>query len=408
LESEQLRLVGENYRGGERTPSPVTPESSTCSQELTDWINSDSSDSNGFVCSENTYTSTPETSWNFNFWQPEPEPTPTQYPLPLDENSPVSKCYSKHISTLTNSYGQILKTVESQTDIMEFDENSPFTPLTIVTDKNEVATKLIVELEAYCETNNLFPLITRNLNILDSSDLTVRVFSTDSNYDEVKTIVQKVDVKNTNLNPNLFHKWNEIGNVTIDLKTINDKIEGSEPIDSMQRIQVSGIMKIEFQDEDKAWTWNFKIDPASSKYGSTQNSYVQVKVIPTYKNTGGSGGFNYPEPTITETNTHTEKQEQACTAYGGIMQGNLCTITNETETETKIIEKDGSEDVKDNGKDKDEKTDYGFLNYKKLLNCTTLDCFNDADFLPIYGIFGAILLLGVFQSKRQSRVVMIN
>jgi len=268
------------------------------------------------------------------------------------------------------------------------------------------------------------------LNILDSSDLTVRVFSTDSNYDEVKTIVQKVDVKNTNLNPNLFHKWNEIGNVTIDLKTINDKIEGSEPIDSMQRIQVSGIMKIEFQDEDKAWTWNFKIDPASSKYGSTQNSYVQVKVIPTYKNTGGSGGFDYPEPTTPEINTHTEKQEQACTAYGGIMQGNLCTITPETpetpETPTDqekcnnhggelkdglcqiTIEKDGSEKEKVSGEDKDEKTDYGFLNYKKLLNCTTLDCFNDADFLPIYGIFGAILLLGVFQSKRQSRVVMIN
>ena len=294
---------------------------------------------------------------------------------------------------------------------MEFDENSPFTPLTIVTDKNEVATKLIVELEAYCETNNLYPFVTRNLNILDSSDLTVRVFSTDSNYDEVKTIVQKVDVKNTNLNPNLFHKWNEIGNVTIDLKTINDKIEGSEPIDSMQRIQVSGIMKIEFQDEDKAWTWNFKIDPASSKYGSTQNSYVQVKVIPTYKNTGGSGGFDYPEPTTPETNTHTGEQEQACIALGGILSGNLCTITNETETETKIIEKDGSEDVKDNGKDNEkdnEKIDYGFLNYKKLLNCTTLDCFNDADFLPIYGIFGTILLLGVFQSKRQSRVVMIN
>jgi hypothetical protein len=398
LESEQLRLVGENYRGGERTPSPV--------------VETDETDSNNF----------------WNFWQPEPTPTPYWVSPPVDENSPVSKCYSKHISTLTNSYGQILKTVESQTDIMEFDENSPFTPLTIVTDKNEVATKLIVELEAYCETNNLFPLITRNLNILDSSDLTVRVFSTDSNYDEVKTIVQKVDVKNTNLNPNLLHKWNEIGNVTIDLKTINDKIEGSEPIDSMQRIQVSGIMKIEFQDEDKAWTWNFKIDPASSKYGSTQNSYVQVKVIPTYKNTGGSGGFDYPEPTTPETNTHTGEQEQACIALGGILSGNLCTITPETpetpETPTDqekcnklggelkdglcqiTIEKDGT-DGKDNGKD-NEKIDYGFLNYKKLLNCTTLDCFNDADFLPIYGIFGAILLLGVFQSKRQSRVVMIN
>ena len=389
LESEQLRLVGENYRGGERTPSPVVEP------------------------------------------QVETQDDQVQYPLPFDENSPVSKCYSKHISTLTNSYGQILKTVESQTDIMEFDENSPFTPLTIVTDKNEVATKLIVELEAYCETNNLYPFVTRNLNILDSSDLTVRVFSTDSNYDEVKTIVQKVDVKNTNLNPNLFHKWNEIGNVTIDLKTINDKIEGSEPIDSMQRIQVSGIMKIEFQDEDKAWTWNFKIDPASSKYGSTQNSYVQVKVIPTYKNTGGSGGFDYPEPTTPETNTHTGEQEQACIALGGILSGNLCTITPETpdpETPTDtptdqekcnnrggelkdglcqiIIEKDGT-DGKDNGKD-NEKIDYGFLNYKKLLNCTTLDCFNDADFLPIYGIFGTILLLGVFQSKRQSRVVMIN
>ncbi len=398
LESEQLRLVGENYRGGERTPSPV--------------VETDETDSNNF----------------WNFWQPEPTPTPYWVSPPVDENSPVSKCYSKHISTLTNSYGQILKTVESQTDIMEFDENSPFTPLTIVTDKNEVATKLIVELEAYCETNNLFPLITRNLNILDSSDLTVRVFSTDSNYDEVKTIVQKVDVKNTNLNPNLLHKWNEIGNVTIDLKTINDKIEGSEPIDSMQRIQVSGIMKIEFQDEDKAWTWNFKIDPASSKYGSTQNSYVQVKVIPTYKNTGGSGGFDYPEPTTPETNTHTGEQEQACIALGGILSGNLCTITPETpetpETPTDqekcnklggelkdglcqiTIEKDGT-DGKDNGKD-NEKIDYGFLNYKKLLNCTTLDCFNDADFLPIYGIFGTILLLGVFQSKRQSRVVMIN
>ena len=387
LESEQLRLVGENYRGGDRTPSPVVEPQETQDDQV-------------------------------------------QYPLPFDENSPVSKCYSKHISTLTNSYGQILKTVESQTDIMEFDENSPLTPLTIVTDKNEVATKLNVKLLAYCETNNLYPFVTRNLNVLDSSDLTVRVFSSDSNNNNYeKTAIKKVDVRTTNLNPNFLDKWNEYGNVTIDLKTINDMIEGTQPLDSMQRIQVSGIMKIEFKDENKAWTWNFKIDPASSKYGSTQNSYVQVKVIPTYKNTGGSGGFDYPEPTTPETNTHTGEQEQACIALGGILSGNLCTITPETpdpetpETPTDqekcnklggelkdglcqiTIEKDGK--VSDESNEPKE-LDYGILNYKKLLNCDSADCYNDADFLPIYALFGAILLLGVFQTKQQSRVVMMS
>ena len=387
LESEQLRLVGENYRGGDRTPSPVVEPQETQDDRV-------------------------------------------QYPWPFDENSPVSKCYSKHISTLTNSYGQILKTVESQTDIMEFDENSPLTPLTIVTDKNEVATKLNVKLLAYCETNNLYPFVTRNLNVLDSSDLTVRVFSSDSNNNNYeKTAIKKVDVRTTNLNPNFLDKWNEYGNVTIDLKTINDMIEGTQPLDSMQRIQVSGIMKIEFKDENKAWTWNFKIDPASSKYGSTQNSYVQVKVIPTYKNTGGSGGFDYPEPTTPETNTHTGEQEQACIALGGILSGNLCTITPETpdpetpETPTDqekcnklggelkdglcqiTIEKDGK--VSDESNEPKE-LDYGILNYKKLLNCDSADCYNDADFLPIYALFGAILLLGVFQTKQQSRVVMMS
>ena len=313
---------------------------------------------------------------------------------------------------------------------MEFDENSPLTPLTIVTDKNEVATKLNVKLLAYCETNNLYPFVTRNLNVLDSSDLTVRVFSSDSNNNNYeKTAIKKVDVRTTNLNPNFLDKWNEYGNVTIDLKTINDMIEGTQPLDSMQRIQVSGIMKIEFKDENKAWTWNFKIDPASSKYGSTQNSYVQVKVIPTYKNTGGSGGFDYPEPTTPETNTHTGEQEQACIALGGILSGNLCTITPETpdpetpETPTDqekcnklggelkdglcqiTIEKDGK--VSDESNEPKE-LDYGILNYKKLLNCDSADCYNDADFLPIYALFGAILLLGVFQTKQQSRVVMMS
>ena len=382
LESEQLRLVGENYRGGDRTPSPVVEPQETQDDRV-------------------------------------------QYPWPFDENSPVSKCYSKHISTLTNSYGQILKTVESQTDIMEFDENSPLTPLTIVTDKNEVATKLNVKLLAYCETNNLYPFVTRNLNVLDSSDLTVRVFSSDSNNNNYeKTAIKKVDVRTTNLNPNFLDKWNEYGNVTIDLKTINDMIEGTQPLDSMQRIQVSGIMKIEFKDENKAWTWNFKLDPATSKYGSIQNSYVQVKVIPTYKNTGGSGGFDYPEPTTPETNTHTGEQEQACIALGGILSGNLCTITPETpETPTDqekcnklggelkdglcqiTIEKDGK--VSDESNEPKE-LDYGILNYKKLLNCDSADCYNDADFLPIYALFGAILLLGVFQTKQQSRVVMMS
>ena len=391
LESEQLRLVGENYRGGDRTPSPVVEP-----QVDDDWFG-------GIFGGDEQ----------------------VQYPLPFDENSPVSKCYSKHISTLTNSYGQILKTVESQTDIMEFDENSPLTPLTIVTDKNEVATKLNVKLLAYCETNNLYPFVTRNLNVLDSSDLTVRVFSSDSNNNNYeKTAIKKVDVRTTNLNPNFLDKWNEYGNVTIDLKTINDMIEGTQPLDSMQRIQVSGIMKIEFKDENKAWTWNFKIDPASSKYGSTQNSYVQVKVIPTYKNTGGSGGFDYPEPTTPETNTHTGEQEQACIALGGILSGNLCTITPETpETPTDqekcnklggelkdglcqiTIEKDGK--VSDESNEPKE-LDYGILNYKKLLNCDSADCFNDADFIPIYALFGAILLLGVFQTKQQSRVVMMS
>ena len=160
LQAQELRIVGENFRNSDRTASPVDPE----------------------VDPETT-------SWNFNFWQPEPT---TQYPLPLDENSPVSKCYSKHISTLSNSYGQILKTVESETNLREFTENSPLTPLTIVTDENEVATKLNVKLLAYCETDNTF--FTRNLNVLDSSDLTVRVFSSDSNNNNYeKTAIKKVD-----------------------------------------------------------------------------------------------------------------------------------------------------------------------------------------------------------------------
>lgn len=369
LQAQELRIVGENFRNSDRTSSPESPEPQ---QKETQ------SDSN----------------WYDNFFGNEPETV--QYPLPFDENSPVSKCYSKHISTLSNSYGQNLKTVESQTNLREFTENSPLTPLTIVTDENEVATKLNVKLLAYCETDNTF--FTRNLNVLDSSDLTVRVFSSDSNNNNYeKTAIKKVDVRTTNLNPNLFDKWNEYGSVTIDLKTINDMIEGTEPLDSMQRIQVSGIMKIEYQDEDKAWTWNYKIDPASTKAGSIQNSYVQVKVIPTYKNTGGSDVFDFPEPKINETNTHTGEQEEACSALGGTMVSDFICKINESST---VVEKDGS--VED---DKKDKVDFGLLNYKKLINCDNIDCLNDSDFIPIYGILGGILLLGVFQSKRQSRVV---
>lgn len=366
LQAQELRIVGENFRNSDRTSSPEPQQKET------------QSDSN----------------WYDNFFGNEPETV--QYPLPFDENSPVSKCYSKHISTLSNSYGQNLKTVESQTNLREFTENSPLTPLTIVTDKNEVATKLNVKLLAYCETDNTF--FTRNLNVLDSSDLTVRVFSSDSNNNNYeKTAIKKVDVRTTNLNPNLFDKWNEYGSVTIDLKTINDIIEGTEPLDSMQRIQVSGIMKIEYQDEDKAWTWNYKIDPASTKAGSIQNSYVQVKVIPTYKNTGGADVFDFPEPKINETNTHTGEQEEACSALGGTMVSDFICKINESST---VVEKDGS--VED---DKKDKVDFGLLNYKKLINCDNIDCLNDSDFIPIYGILGGILLLGVFQSKRQSRVV---
>ena len=372
LQAQELRIVGENFRNSDRTASPESPEAQPKETQ---------------------------SNWYDNFFGNEPETV--QYPLPLDENSPVSKCYSKHISTLSNSYGQILKTVESETNLREFTENSPLTPLTIVTDENEVATKLNVKLLAYCETDNTF--FTRNLNVLDSSDLTVRVFSSDSNNNNYeKTAIKKVDVRTTNLNPNFLDKWNEYGNVTIDLKTINDMIEGTQPLDSMQRIQVSGIMKIEFKDENKAWTWNFKLDPATSKSGSIQNSYVQVKVIPTYKNTGGSGGFDSPEPKINEneSKTHTEKQEEACSALGGTMVSDfICKIDNDTT----VVEKDGT--VED---DKKDKVDFGLLNYKKLINCDNVDCLNDSDFIPIYGILGGILLLGVFQTKRQSRVVMIS
>ena len=81
----------------------------------------------------------------------------------------------------------------------------------------------------------------------------------------------------------------------------------------------------------------------------------------------------------------------------------ICKI-NESST---VVEKDGS--VEDDKKDdKKEKVDFGLLNYKKLINCDNVDCLNDSDFIPIYGILGGILLLGVFQSKRQSRVVMIS
>ena len=68
--------------------------------------------------------------------------------------------------------------------------------------------------------------------------------------------------------------------------------------------------------------------------------------------------------------------------------------------DTTVVEKDGT--VED---DKKDKVDFGLLNYKKLINCDNIDCLNDSDFIPIYGILGGILLLGVFQSKRQSRVV---
>jgi hypothetical protein len=426
---EELRLVGENYRGGDRTPSPVTPESSTCSQELTDWINSDSSDSNGFVCSENTYTSTPETSWNFNFWQPE---TKTQYPLPLDENAPISKCYSKHISTLYNSYGKVLKTSESVTNLKSFSENSPFTALTIVTDENEVATKLKVQLLAYCETTNTFLGTSKNLNMLDSSDLTVSVFSTDYNYDEVQTIQQKVDLglfPNTNLNKNAIGKWNEIASVDVDLKTINDRLEkdplktalNDQYLDSLQRIEVTGTMKIESIGEGTFWS--FTLDPSTKQYGSTQNSYIQVRVIPTETDSGffgGSSGGLIPEGD----NTHTPDQQKSCIILGGILSGNLCTIQPTVDekcnaiggelnggictiTKTVTIEKDGK--VSDESKDDEPKElDYGILNYKKLLNCDSADCYNDADFIPIYALFGAILLLGVFQTKQQSRVVMMS
>ncbi len=99
---------------------------------------------------------------------------------------------------------------------------------------------------------------------------------------------------------------------------------------------------------------------------------MQVKVIPTYKNTGGADVFDFPEPKINETNTHTGEQEEACSALGGTMVSDFICKINESST---VVEKDGS--VED---DKKDKVDFGLLNYKKLL-------------------------LGVFQSKRQSRVV---
>ena len=398
---EPQRLVGENYRDGDRTPSPeVTPEATS-------------------------------TSWNFNFWQPEPT---TQYPLPLDENAPISKCYSKHISTLTNFYGTVLKTSESATTIKSFSENSPFTALTIVTDENEVATKLNVQLLAYCETTNTFLGTSKNLNMLDSSDLTVSVFSTDYNYDEVQTIQQKVDLglfPNTGLNEQIGGKWNEIASVDIDLKTINDRLEkdplktalNDQYLDSMQRIEVTGTLKIESIGEGTFWS--FTLDPSTKQYGSTQNSYIQVRVIPTETDSGffgGSGGL-IPEGD----NTHTPDQKTACFLLSGILSGNLCTITTPTPeptdaekcnaiggelnggictiTKTVTIEKDGK--VSDEPNEPKE-LDYGILNYKKLLNCDSADCYNDADFLPIYALFGAILLLGVFQTKQQSRVVMMS
>ena len=390
---EPQRLVGENYRDGDRSSPEVTPEATS-------------------------------TSWNFNFWQP--EPTQTQYPLPLDENAPISKCYSKHITTLTN-FPYSLKTSESTTNIRSFSENSPFTPLTIVTDKNEVAKTLNVQLLAYCETTNTFLGTSKNLNMLDSSDLTVSVYSTDYNYDEVQTIQQKVDLDNTRLNEKIDGKWNEIANVRIDLKTINDRLEkdplktalNDQYLDSMQRIEVTGTMKIESIGEGTFWS--FTLDPSTKQYGSTQNSYIQVKVIPTETDSGFFGGVSVG--LISEgDNTHTPDQQKSCIILGGILSGNLCTIQPTVDekcnalggelnggictiTKTVTVEKDGKVSDKD---DEPKELDYGILNYKKLLNCDSADCFNDADFLPIYALFGAILLLGVFQTKQQSRVVMMS
>jgi hypothetical protein len=309
--------------------------------------------------------------------------------------------------------------------------------LTIVTDENEVATKLNVQLLAYCETTNTFLGTSKNLNMLDSSDLTVSVYSTDYNYDEVQTIQQKVDLDNTRLNEKIGGKWNEIANVRIDLKTINDRLEkdplrsalNDQYLDSMQRIEVTGTMKIESIGEGTFWS--FTLDPSTKQYGSTQNSYIQVKVIPTvvsgFTTDSGLFGFNPDVEQKDDDNTHTPDQKTACFLLSGILSGNLCTITTPTPeptdaekcnalggelnggictiTKTVTIEKDGKVSDED---DEPKELDYGILNYKKLLNCDSADCFNDADFLPIYALFGAILLLGVFQTKQQSRVVMMS
>ena len=218
----------------------------------------------------------------------------------------------------------------------------------------------------------------------------------------------------------------KIANVRIDLKTINDRLEkdplktalNDQYLDSLQRIEVTGTMKIESIGE--ATFWSFTLDPSTKQYGSTQNSYIQVRVIPT-ETDSGFFGFN-PDVEQKDDNTHTPDQKKSCIILGGILSGNLCTIQPTVDekcnalggeinggictiTKTVTIEKDGK--VSDEPNEPKE-LDYGILNYKKLLNCDSADCFNDADFLPIYALFGAILLLGVFQTKQQSRVVMMS
>ena len=414
---EELRLVGENYRGGG------------------------------------------------NFGSDE-DNVDNEKDLVVDKDIPISKCYAKHTSILYNANGKILKTVDSTTNQLINLQNEELTPLTLtLVDKNEVATKLKVELMAYCEEST-------PLRMLDSSDLTVRVYSTDRNYDEILTINEKVNLDgDTKLNTSWTNKWSEYGNLVVDLKTINDRLEKSDSYNSGQRIEVTGNMKIGLGTGYEVFgtlkTWSFNLIPGSPIFGSprdgytnTQNSHIELTVTPTASTTNplidDKPNCDYTICYGKENeDTHTEEQQAKCEQeakdrsaglagayYVGVFKDNKCTLTitdstpapeptntaesceimiNELNTKSDSNTKfDGSF----NGKfcditrttvtekivdiDDKELPDYGILNYKKLLNCDSADCFNDADFLPIYALFGAILLLGVFQTKQQSRVVMMS
>ena len=376
LNSEPLRIVGENYRG------------------------STSSSNNG------------NDSIPFG-------------PVFIPEDSDDTQCYTKHVTTLLDQRNKELFHVESGTVKRDFKS------LSLTTGDKKIVDSLKVEILAYCDTDKELPFW-ENLSIMDSSKLKVSIFSTDSSGDYINTNIKNVDIKTTNLVSSFGDKWNTVGTVIVDMNEINDKLEKSSEYISTQRIEVSGMMKIDHKD-DNSYSWSFYLDPLSRTNGIFhQISYVVLNVVPTGEKSPDCSGRDCRTNSFTSVNTYTPTQKQSCDKLGGkVNSDDMCVITKELpkdnpKSATQICSAlDGKYDVSKEicvitkelpkqqttqNVDDDLPLVMGesFLNYEEFLNCKSTDCFNDQKFIPIYAILGAIMLLAVFQTKRQSRVVMME